>query len=147
MSHDLRYILMGLCLACLPLLSGCGEVLNEYYISNHTNDDLMVVFRPFYPETVDVLAGPLIPEIEGSVRESLTQPLEVIQNDDILRFTLPAQTTIYLGSVTGGNDLFAYLEVTAKNWQIAMDDDSYDTHFAVHDNFIGAIAHVFEIKP
>ena len=131
---------------CAYLLSGCGEVVNEYYISNHTDTDLAVSLTPFYVETVDLSSGPLIEDIQKSVRSSLSQPVSFDQEGDSMLFTLPAKTTVFLGISSGGNDLFSQLEVRSNGQQLAMDRDDYHEYFAVHDNLVGAVVHVLNVR-
>ena len=129
-----------------PLLAGCGEVLNEYYLSNHTDNDLTIELTPFYPETVELQSGPLIEEIERSARSSLPQPVNFTQTGEVIQFTMPAHTSVFLGISTGGTDLFSRLEVSSTDRQIVMDDSNYHDHFSVHDHFVGAVVHVFNVK-
>lgn len=131
---------------CIPLLAGCGEVLNEYYISNHTDTSLTVRFTPRYIDTVDLLSGPLIKDIQKSARSSLQQSVSFDQQGETVQFEIPAKTTVYLGFSSGGNDLFSQLEVESNNRHVVMDSSDYKEYFVVHDNFVGAIAHVFNVE-
>jgi len=133
-------------LLCLPLLTGCGEVLNEYYISNHTDVSLTIKLTPRYIDTVDLNSGPLIEDIRNSARGSLPQPVSFDPQGEVVQFTLPAKTTVYLGFSSGGNDLFSQLEVSSENRRTVMSGDDYRNYFAVHDNFVGAVVHVFNVK-
>ncbi len=143
---QLRWILWIVVFFCALLLSGCGEVLNEYYLSNHTDTVLTVRFTPLYIETVKLWSGPLIEDIQKSARSSLTQPVSFEQEGETLQFIVPAKTTVFLGISGGGNDLFSQLNVNSNNLQLAMDRDDYKQYFAVHDNFVGAVVHVLNVK-
>ncbi len=131
---------------CAPLLAGCGEVLNEYYISNHTDMSLTVRFTPRYIDTVDLLSGPLIEDIQKSERASLQQSVSFGQQGETVQFEIPAKTTVYLGFSSGGNDLFSQLEVESNDRHLTMDSDDYHEYFVIHDNFVGAIVHVLNVK-
>ncbi|MCB0192472.1 MAG: hypothetical protein KDJ65_11065 [Anaerolineae bacterium] len=141
-----RQILIGIVALCLLLLSGCGEVLNEYYISNHTDAALTVRFTPRYVEMVALSSGPLIEEIEQSARTSLEQPVHFDQDGETIQFTIPAKTSVFLGYSSGGNDLFSQLDVSNDTIQLVMDSNDYREHFAVHDHFFGAIVHILNVK-
>lgn len=130
---------------CIPFLSGCGEVLNEYYISNHTDSALDASLVPFFIETVDLSSGLLIEDIQSSARSSLPQAMSYEREGDTLQFAIPPKTTVFLGISSGGNDLFQELEVSSSNRQLIMDDSNYDEYFTVHDNFIGAVVHVLNV--
>jgi hypothetical protein len=130
----------------VPLLAGCGEVLNEYYISNHTEMGLTVRFTPLYIETVELSSGPLIEDIQKSTRSSLRQSVSFDQQGETVQFKIPAKTTVFLGISSGGNDLFSQLDVSSNNLHLVMDRNDYKAYFAVHDNFVGAIVHVLNIK-
>jgi hypothetical protein len=135
-----------LLILCAVWLSGCGEVLNEYYISNHTDSALPVTFTPFYVETVDLSSGPLIGDIQKSARSSLSQPLSFSEEGDTVLFILPAKTTVFLGISTGGNDLFSQLELSSNGQHLVMDRDNYHEYFTVHDNLVGAVVHVLNVE-
>ena len=141
-----RRLTLWLVVLSLSLLSGCGEVFNEYYISNHTDAELRVQLTPVYLDTVDLLSGPLIPDIRTSERSSLAQPVGYEQAGDTVRFIIPAKSSVYLGFSSGGNDLFSELELTSNNAQLMMDNQNYHEHFAVHDRLIGAVVHVLNVK-
>jgi hypothetical protein len=145
MKRQLQWT-VGIVVLC-ALLLGCGEVLNEYYISNHTDVDLTVRLTPLYTgQTVTLSSGPLIEDVRKSARSSLQQSVSFHQDGEAIQFTLPAKTTVFLGSSSGGNTLFSQLEVRSKDWHLAMDRDDYKEHFSVHDRFVGAIVHVFNVK-
>jgi hypothetical protein len=129
-----------------PLLNACGEVLNEYYISNHTDNELTVRFTPIFMETVDLASGPLIEDIQRSARSSLSQAVEFDQDEDSIQFLLPARTTVFLGISSGGNELFTQLEAGSDGWQLVVDENHVGEYFSVHDNFIGAVVHVLNVK-
>lgn len=145
MKPQLRLTLWTVIL-CAPLLAGCGEVLNEYYVSNHTDVDLTVRFTPLYLETVDLSSGPLIADIRESARSSLQQPVSFDQMGETVQFTLPAKTTVFLGISSGGNVLFSELEISSNEWRSVIDRNNYKEYFAVHDNFVGAVVHVLNVK-
>jgi hypothetical protein len=128
------------------LLVGCGEVINEYYISNHTETAVSINMTPVYIDTVDISSGPLIETLEITARDSLTQTLDYEIVADTIQLTIPPDTTVYLGSSFGGNDLFTHLELHLADEQILMDADNYSEHFALHDNFIGPLVHIFDIR-
>ena len=131
---------------CALLLGGCGEVLNEYYISNHTATDLNIRLTPLYFETVDLASGPLIADVRKGVRSSLQRSVDHDLEGETLLFKLPTRTTILLGFSHGGNDLFSYLEVRSNEQRLVMDRDNYREYFAVHDYFVGAVVHVLNVK-
>ena len=131
---------------CLPLLGCCGEVLNEFYISNHTDMELTVRLTPLFFETVDLSSGPLIKDVRKSARPSLQQSMSFDQEGETIQFTLPAKTTVFLGFSSGGNVLFSKLEVSSDNLRLVMDRDDYREYFAVHDRFVGAVVHVLNVK-
>ena len=132
-------------LLCIPLLSGC-QVLNEYYISNHTNSALAVRLTLLEMEQVDLSSGPLIEDIQKSVRSSLQQPVSFEQEGETIQFTLPAKTTVYLGFSGGGEDLFSQLEIRSGDLRLVIDRDDSEERFTVHDNFVGAIVHVLNVE-
>ena len=131
---------------CAALLFGCGEVLNEYYISNHTEEDLTVRLTPLYMDTVDLLWGPLIEDIRRSARSSLQQSVSFTQQGETLQFTVEAKTTVFLGTSGGGGDLFSQLEITSRDLHLVMDGDDYTEHFTVRDNFVGAVVQVLNVR-
>ncbi len=133
-------------LISLVILTGCGEVLNEYYISNHLETAVTINMTPFFIETADISSGPLINDLESSVRGELDRPLAYELAGDTIQLTLPPKTTIYLGSSSGGNDLFSELIVSYGERQITMTENDYHDYFDLHDNFVGPIAHVYDIK-
>lgn len=137
---------IGILLLVVPLLAGCGEVLNEYYLSNHTGAAQTVRMTPLFLDTVDLAAGPLVPEISGSVRGSLPEPVSFEQHGESIQFTLPAQTTIYLGFSSGGTDLFHELEVSSEERRLVVNEANRREHFIVHDNFVGAVVHVLDVR-
>ena len=131
---------------CVLLLGGCGEVLNEYYISNHTDTALTVSMTPRYAEMVELSSGPLIEDIHTSARSALEQPVDFDQVGDRVHFTIPAKTSVFLGFSSGGNVPFSQLDVNADNMQLVIDRNDYKEYFAVHDNFVGAVVHVLNVK-
>ena len=133
-------------LFCIPWLAACGEVVNEYYISNHTDLSLTVSLTPRYLDTVDLLSGPLIEDIRKSARPSLQQPIHFEQAGETVHFEIPPKTTVFLGFSSGGNDLFSHLEVRSESRQFVMDDNDYRDYFTVHDRFVGAVVHVFNVE-
>ncbi|MCP4165216.1 MAG: hypothetical protein GY759_04895 [Chloroflexi bacterium] len=145
-SEKIAIPLIGFIILCGLLLSGCGEVPNEYYISNHTDDVLTVTFTPRYREMVDLTSGPLIDEIGQSVRSSLKQSLDHDQVDESIQFAIPPKTTVFLGSSSGGNVLFSQLQVKSEHVDLSMDAADYRTYFSVHDNLVGAIAQVLDVR-
>ncbi len=145
MKTQLR-LMIWIVIFCVPLLAGCGEVLNEYYISNHTDRSLTVRFTPRYIDTVDLLSGSLIEDIQKSARSSLQQSVSFDQDGETVQFEILAQTTVFLGFSSGGNDLFSQLEVRSNSQHLVMDSNDYKEYFMVHDNFVGAIVHVFNVK-
>ena len=132
-------------LLCTVLLS-CGEVLNEYYISNHTDGNLTVNLTPYYIEHIDLSYGPLIEDIRDSERENLQQLMDYEQVGESLQFILPPKSSAYLGFSTGGHELFSQLEVSSENLQVVMDQDDYREYFVVHDKFFGAIVQIFNVR-
>ncbi len=145
MNMRLRLMIL-IVMFCVPVLTGCGEVFNEYYISNHTDISLMVRLTPRYIDTVDLSSGSLIEDIQNSARSSLQQPVSFDQDGKTVQFEIPAKTTVFLGFSSGGNDLFSQLEVKSNNQHLVMDSNSYKEYFTVHDSFVGAIVHVFNVK-
>jgi hypothetical protein len=141
-----RRLTIWIVVLCALLLAGCSEVLNEYYISNHTDGDLTVRITPLYIETVHPSSGPLIQEIRKSARASLSKPVSFDQEGDTNQFTLPAKTTVYLGFSSGGMELFRGLEVISGDRHLVMDGDDYKEHFTVRDNFVGAVVHVLDVR-
>ena len=139
---------MWIIVLCVPLLSGCGEVLNEYYVSNHTEVDLAVRLTPLYIETVNLLSGPLIEDIQKSARSSLQQSVSFSQQGETLQFTVEAKTTVFLGTSVGGSDLFSQLEITSSDLHLAMnrEEDDYREYFTVRDNFVGAVVQVLNVR-
>ena len=131
---------------CALLLGGCGEVLNEYYVSNHTETDLTIRLAPLYIETVDLASGPLIEDIRKSARSLLQQSVDYDLEGETLLFVLPIQTTIFLGFSTGGMVLFSHPEVRSDERHLIMDGDDYREYFAVQDNLVGAVVHVLDVK-
>lgn len=131
---------------CVLLLGGCGEVLNEYYISNHTDTALTVRLTPLYAETVELSSGPLIEDIHTSARSALEQPVDFDPVGENIHFTIPAKTSIFLGFSSGGNVPFSQLDVSADNVRLVMDRNDYKEYFTVHDYFVGAVVHVLNIK-
>jgi len=131
---------------CVILLGGCAEVLNEYYISNHTDTALTVRLTPLYAETVELSSGPLIEDIHTSARSVLEQPVDFDQVGEEIHFTIPAKTSIFLGFSSGGNVPFSQLDVSADSMQLVMNRNDYKEHFAVHDKFVGAVVHVLNVK-
>jgi hypothetical protein len=140
-----RRLTVWIVLLCIPLLSGC-QVLSEYYISNHTYEDLTVRLTPLEMDQVHLASGPLIEEIQKSVRSSLQQPVSFDQEGEAIQFTLPAKTTVYLGFSGGGEDLFSQLEIRSGDRRLVMDGDDSAEHFTVHDNLVGAIVHVLDVE-
>lgn len=138
--------LTAIVLICSLLLSGCGEVYNEYYLSNHMNHNLTVTLTPFYFENSDLSYGPLIKDIRTSERAALTQPIDHHQVEDSLQFVLPPQSSVYLGFSTGGNQLFSQLEVSSESLQVAMDQYTYRDYFEVYDRLVGAVVQVYNVK-
>lgn len=145
MRTQLRRTLLIVVL-CALLLGGCGEVLNEYYISNHTDMALTVRLTPLYIETVDILAGSLIEDVTSSARSSLEQPVGFVQDDEVIQFVVSAKTTVFLGFSSGGNDLFSQIDLSSDAFQMTIARDNYKEYFTTHDNFVGAIVHVLNIK-
>lgn len=137
---------IGILLLVVPLLAGCGEVLNEYYLSNHTDEAKTVRMTPLFLDTVDLAAGPLIPKISGSVRASLPELVDFEERGEAIEFTLPAQTTMYLGFSSGGTELFHELEVSSPGRRFFVNDSNYREYFSVRDNLIGAVVHVLDIR-
>ena len=137
--------LITITLLCTVLLS-CGEVLNEYYISNHTGESLTVSLTPFYIENADLSYGPLIEDIQDSERENLQQPVDHKQVGESLQFILPPESSVYLGFSPGGHKLFSHLAVSSENLQMVMDQDDYREYFEVHDKFFGAIVQIYNVK-
>ena len=68
-------LLTGILVLCALLSSGCGETLNEYYVSNHTDTDVTVRLTPVFVETIELASGPLIADLEMSARSYLQQPV------------------------------------------------------------------------
>jgi hypothetical protein len=97
-------------------------------------------------DQVHLASGPLIEEIQKSVRASLQQPVSFEQEGETIQFTLPAKTTVFLGFSGGGEDLFSQLEIRSGDQDLAMDGDGYKEHFTVHDNLVGAIVHVLDVE-
>jgi hypothetical protein len=139
--------LIVLTLFCTVLLS-CGEVLNEYYISNHTGESLTVTLTltPFYFDQTDLSYGPLIENIRLSERENLQQPMDYEQIGESMQFILPPNTSIFLGFSTGGKKLFSQLEISSENRQVVMDRDDYREYFEIYDKFFGAIVQIYNVK-
>lgn len=137
--------MIAVAVLCAALLS-CGEVLNEYYISNHTAEPLSVELAPIYIENADLTYGPLIAEIRTSERERLGQPLEHQRIGERLLFTIPPYSSVYLGFSFGGNTLISSLEIHSERQQVVMDEDDYRDYFEVYDRFFGAIVQVYNVK-
>ena len=78
----------------IALAAGCGEVLNEYFINNHTAQPLTVRLTPNYVDTVDLRMGPLIEDIRPGVHDSLSEAVESTVQDDVIEFTLPPHTSV-----------------------------------------------------
>ncbi len=129
-----------------PWLVSCGEVVNEYYISNHTDASLTVRFTPFYIETVALSSGPLIDDIRRSAHADLPQAVPFDQQEDVIQFEIPAKTSVFLGISGGGHDLFSHLEVQSSHGHTVMNSTDYGNYFAVHDYLIGAVVHVFNVN-
>lgn len=123
------------------LLNGCS-LLNEYYISNHTDAEIIVQMTPRYVEMVELLSGPLITDVRKSVRESLTMPVAFTEDGDSVQFVIPAETTLFIGFSSGGNELFTQLELQTNGQSTVITDDD----FAVHDRLVGAIVHVLNVE-
>lgn len=142
---------------CLPvlvilLLGGCGEVLNEFYLSNHTDEDVSVTMQPRFIEQVDLRAGEVMESIERSVRTSLGETLRFEQNGDEINFILPARTTVFLGFSSGGNQPFETLSVNRgddsvqTDAAVQIDAANYRQHFSITDKMVGAIVHVLDVR-
>jgi len=140
------HLTLWLVVLSMLLLAGCGEVLNEYYISNHTDTDLTVNLTPFYLENVELQSGPLIADIQRGSRSALPQAMDFTRDGESIQFTLPARTSIFLGFSFGGHDLFSHLEISSNDRHIVMDDRDYHEYFSVHDYFVGAVVHVFNVR-
>jgi len=145
MNTQFRWVIWTVLLVA-PLLAGCGEVLNEYYLSNHTDEAKTVRMTPLFLDTVDLKAGPLIAEISGSVRASLEEPVAFEERGEAIEFTLPAQTTVYLGFSSGGTELFRQLEVSSPGRRFFVNASNYREYFSVRDNLVGAVVHVLDIR-
>ena len=124
------------------LLAGCGEVINEYYLSNHTDQELIVRMTPIFVDTVDLASAPLIADIRSSVRSSLQSPVSSTREGDILTFTIPARTTAFLGFSHGGFELFSQLEITTGDGPLVIKESDVGNHFTVTDWLIGPVVHV-----
>ncbi|MBT4511818.1 MAG: hypothetical protein HOC20_06380 [Chloroflexi bacterium] len=128
------------------LLGGCGEVYNEYYISNHSAESLAISLTPFYIENTDLSYGPLIEDIRVSERSALQQPVDYDQVGESLHFSLPSKSSLYLGFSSGGNELFSQLEISSESLQVVMDRDDYREYFEVYDRLVGAVVQVYNVR-
>ena len=129
------------------LLAGCTEVLNEYYISNHTDAEIQVRFTPFYTETVDVATGPLIEEMGTRPRGLLpdTVDYELVDGEEVV-FSLGPRRTAFLGFSMGGNELFSDLELALGERRLSLQGSEQEEAFRVIDRFIGAVVHVLDVR-
>ena len=136
---------------CVPvlvllLLGGCGEVLNEFYISNHTDAEVVVTMEPRFIEQVDLRAGEVMETIERSVRTSLGETLHFEQTGDEISFVVPARTSVFLGFSSGGNQPFETLSVNRGDDTVQISATNYCQHFSTTDKVVGAIVHVLDLR-
>jgi hypothetical protein len=143
---DMRILLLlVVMLSSVVLLTGCGEVLNEYYLSNHTAGNLTVRLTVPYPEAVDLTAGPLQTDIRRSARSQLTEPVAATQQGDTLSFTVPPNTSLLLGISSGGNVMFSRLEISGSAPPLDIEAEGSRDYFTVHDYLIGPVVHVLNV--
>lgn len=140
--------LARVCLLILTalLLGGCGEVLNEFYLSNHTDEEVVVTMQPRFIEQVDLRAGEVMETIERSIRTSLGETLRFEQTGDEISFVVPARTTVFLGFSSGGNQPFETLSVNRGDDAVQISAANYRQHFSITDKMVGAIVHVLDVR-
>lgn len=134
------------CLLVLLLLGGCGEVLNEFYISNHTDEEVIVTMQPRFIEQVGLRSAEVLETIERSVRISLDETLRFEQSGDEINFVLPARTTVFLGFSSGGNQPFKALLVERGDESLEITPANYRQHFSITDKMVGAVVHVLDLR-
>ncbi len=137
--------------ALLALLAGCSEVLNEYYVSNHTQSEVMVRFSPYYTDTyhaktVDILAGSLGEEMGARSRGLPTDTADYELVDGAVQFRLGPRRTVFLGISSGGNEPFSHIEIALDDRTLSIDEADQREAFRVIDNFIGAVVHVLDVR-
>ncbi len=138
---------ISICVIVLvTLLAGCGEVLNEFYISNHTDKDVRIIMTPRFMEQVNLSAGDEHDTIERSVRSSLNETIPFEQDGDKISFVVPAHTTAFIGFSSGGNEPFKTLSVQTADALMEITSADHREYFTVQDPVIGAIVHVLDLR-
>ena len=135
----------------LLLLSGCS-VLNEYYINNHTESDILITLTysddaMLSNDTPQISYAPLHDSIVGGSHQSFTEQV-LYQNtgSGAIQFSLPSKSTAFLGMSGGGDKLYTRLQVDTETDQLIISGEEHRQYFDIRDNLVGAIVNVLNVE-
>ncbi len=133
------------------LLSSCS-VLNEYYINNHTEAEILVTITysndAMLPnDGPQITYAPLLESVAGGSHQSFTE--QVLYQDagaGAIQFSLPAKSTAFLGMSGGGDKLYTKLQVDTESDQLIISGEEHREYFDIRDNLVGAIVNVLNVE-
>ena len=133
------------------VLTGCS-VLNEYYINNHTDSDVLVTIaysdEAMLPnDTPQITYAPLLDSVVSGSKQSFESELAYQTLDDAsVQFSIPAKSTVFLGLARGGDRLYTKLQVETEAGELVIDGTQHREHFEIRDNLVGAIVNVLNVE-
>jgi len=135
----------------LLILSSCSA-LNEYYINNYTEAEILVTLA--YSDEVmlpndmpEITYGPLLESIKGGSQQSFKDKLPYQGTDNgTVQFSIPAKSTAFLGLSGGGDKLYTRMQILAQSNQLIIEGQEHRDYFKIKDNLIGAIVNVLNVE-